>query len=66
MFKKYLDHLMNRCNKLFVFGMHNIETNPNAVYHSENDIKEIFSCYGEFLLNKQIGNQLFVVIKKNK
>tara|TARA_Y100000389_G_scaffold134424_1_gene131885 strand:+ start:9517 stop:10104 length:588 start_codon:yes stop_codon:yes gene_type:complete len=63
-FKKFLDHLMNRCNKLFVFGMKNTENNPRAVYHSENDIKEIFSRYGEFLLNKQIGNQLFVVIKK--
>ena len=66
-FSKFLDHLMNRCNKIFVFGQYNKEPgNPSYEYHSKEDIQSVFSKYGTILKNEKIGNYIYVVVKKNK
>lgn len=64
-FSKFLNHLMNRCNKIFVFGQYNKEPgNPSYEYHSEEDIQIVFSKYGTILKNEKIGNCIYIVVKK--
>ena len=64
-FQKYLKHLMKRCNKIFAFGQYNKNKVTNAYkYHSIKDLNKIFSNYGNVLMNKMIGNYLYVVVQK--
>lgn len=63
-FQKYLKHLMERCNKIFAFGQYNQNQVTNAYkYHCKKDLNEVFSKYGTILMNKMIGNYLYVIVK---
>lgn len=65
-FSDFLDHLMNRCNKIFAFGQYNKEPGQTSYeYHSKEDIQHVFSKYGTILKNEMIGNYVYVILKKN-
>ena len=64
-FQRYLKHLMKRCSKIFAFGQYNKKQVTNAyVYHSKEDLDKEFSKYGTVLVNKMVGNYLYVIVKK--
>ncbi len=56
---------MKRCSKIFAFGQYNKKQVTNAyVYHSKEDLDKEFSKYGTVLVNKMVGNYLYVIVKK--
>lgn len=65
-FQKYLNHLMKRCNKLFMFGQYN-KKQKKAPYehHNEVDINNVFSKYGKILMNRMVEHHLYVVVLKH-
>ena len=66
-FSTYLNHLMNRCNKIFAFGQYNSDPNSTHYeYHKKEDIENVFSRYGTILKNQNIGGYLYVINKKNE